>query len=147
MGTRSHIGLVDENKNVKFIYCHWDGYPTYNGVLLNTQYQDEDKIKALLAMGDVSSLGANPITKEDWNELSDEQKGEHTNIGFRVLTLSYGNWRDEVCPARQCTLEEFVKQDKESWIEYKYYFEEGVWHCINHMGMEVEIPDKLDEGE
>lgn len=144
MGTRSHIGLVDENKNVTYVYCHWDGYPSYNGVLLSTQYQDVDKIKALLAMGDVSSLGANPITKEDWNKLSDEQKGEHTEIGFRVLTLSYGNWRDEVCPARQCTLEEFIKQDKDSWIEYKYYFENGVWQCINPMGMEVEIPN---EGE
>lgn len=144
MGTRSHIGLVDENKNVTYVYCHWDGYPNYNGVVLNKFYQDENKIKSLMAMGDISSLGANTIAKEDWNKLSDEQKGEHTEIGFRVLTLSYGNWRDEVCPAKQCTLEEFVKHNEDSWIEYKYYFENGVWHCINFMGMEVEIPN---EGE
>ena len=142
MGTRSHIGLVDENKNVKFIYCHWDGYPNYNGLLLNKFYKDENKIKDLLAMGDISSLGANAIAKEVWVMMSQEEQGEHSEEGFRVHTLSYGNWRDEVCPAGQCTLEEFVKQDEESWIEYKYYFEEGEWHCINPRGREVEIPNE-----
>ena len=142
MGTRSHIGLVDENKNVKFIYCHWDGYPNYNGLLLNKFYKDENKIKDLLAMGDISSLGANTIAKEVWVTMSQEEQGEHNEEGFRIHTLSYDNWRDEVCPARQCTLEEFVKQDGDSWIAYKYYFEDGVWHCINPRGREVEIPNE-----
>ena len=34
MSTRSHIGIKIGDK-VKYIYCHSDGYLSYNGVYLN----------------------------------------------------------------------------------------------------------------
>ena len=34
MSTRSRIGLQLANGSVLSVYCHWDGYPEFNGVKL-----------------------------------------------------------------------------------------------------------------
>ena len=57
MGTRSNIGIQNEDGSVLGIYCHWDGYPSNNGVLLRDNYTTAESVKALLAEGDMSSLG------------------------------------------------------------------------------------------
>lgn len=57
MSTRSAIA-IQETKNgpVRHIYCHYDGYPSHNGKILNEHYRDPAKVKELLALGDMSSL-------------------------------------------------------------------------------------------
>lgn len=57
MATRSGIA-ISHNGLIKAIYCHWDGYLENNGRILNQYYQDTDKINKLVALGDLSSLGA-----------------------------------------------------------------------------------------
>jgi len=56
MATRSRIGMELENGVIKSVYCHWDGYPSHNGKILFEHYQDPEKIKALIDLGDLSSL-------------------------------------------------------------------------------------------
>jgi hypothetical protein len=56
MATRSRIGMELENGTIKSIYCHWDGYPSHNGRILLDHYQDVEKVKALIELGDISSL-------------------------------------------------------------------------------------------
>jgi len=41
---------------VSAIYCHWDGYPEYNGKILKECYSDKDKLQQLLELGDISAL-------------------------------------------------------------------------------------------
>lgn len=69
MGTRSDIiALVSKSPEVwARIYCHWDGYPEHNGAILFSQYQDPKKIKALMALGDLSSLGPQIGKKHDFD--------------------------------------------------------------------------------
>ena len=55
MGTRSRIGVMHGDK-VKSVYCHWDGYPEYNGVVLKENYQTQEKVEQLIALGSISSL-------------------------------------------------------------------------------------------
>ena len=55
MATRSIIAKLDE-KGVEAIYCHYDGYLSNNGKILDQHYADEDKVNELLAGGDISSL-------------------------------------------------------------------------------------------
>ena len=55
MATRSVIAKLDD-KGVKAIYCHSDGYLGYNGKMLDQHYANEDKVDELLAQGDCSSL-------------------------------------------------------------------------------------------
>jgi hypothetical protein len=38
------------------IYCHWDGYLSNNGEILQTHYQDRAKVLALMLLGDISGL-------------------------------------------------------------------------------------------
>ena len=40
MGTRSKIGILRRDGTVDHIYCHWDGYPEHNGVILFNDYSN-----------------------------------------------------------------------------------------------------------
>jgi hypothetical protein len=57
MGTRSRIGIENEDGSVTSIYCHFDGYLSHVGRILHTSYTTEEKIRALMGLGDLSSLG------------------------------------------------------------------------------------------
>ena len=57
MATRSYIGKLGPNNTVSYIYCHWDGYPSHNGAILQEHYNTPEQVDALLALGDMSSLG------------------------------------------------------------------------------------------
>lgn len=57
MSTRSNIGMVSKDgKSAQVIYCHSDGYPSYNGKILLEHYQDEKKIKQLIKLGTFLTL-------------------------------------------------------------------------------------------
>jgi hypothetical protein len=60
MSTNSRIGILEPDGSVTSIYCHWDGYPDHNGRILLYYYEDEAKIRTLLAQGDRSCLGQEP---------------------------------------------------------------------------------------
>lgn len=57
MGTRSTIALEFADGSVGQVYCHWDGYLSYNGKILFENYQDPFKLQKLIDHGDLSSLG------------------------------------------------------------------------------------------
>ena len=58
MSARSTIAIL-ENDTIKSIYCHWDGYLTSVGRTLFHHYSDPAKVRALITLGDISSLGPN----------------------------------------------------------------------------------------
>ena len=58
MGTHAHIGYIEKGK-IHYIYCHYDGYKSWVGRILQESYTDPEKIKQLIALGDISSLGPN----------------------------------------------------------------------------------------
>lgn len=60
MATRSLIGRETDSGKVKYIYCHWDGYPDWAGKILANYYQMPEQVDHLLSLGDLSSLG--PVT-------------------------------------------------------------------------------------
>lgn len=57
MGTRSTIALEFADGTVQQVYCHWDGYLENNGAILAEHYSDPYKLRDLIDMGDMSSLG------------------------------------------------------------------------------------------
>lgn len=57
MSTRSNITLIKSNNTAEQIFCHWDGYPSWNGVILFLAYNTEATVNSLIRGGDVSSLG------------------------------------------------------------------------------------------
>lgn len=145
MSTRSLIGLVKGNK-VEFIYCHNDGYVEYNGVMLKIYYQSEDKVQALIDMCDISSLGANVVSNEEWAKMTPEEHSRLGEHGTRYYTMSYNNWRNEGTTKHECTLAQYLGNDiMEGWgVDYAYHFVNGEWHCRNWRGEEKAIPNMED---
>jgi hypothetical protein len=56
MATRSNIGIRETDGTVKTIYSHWDGYPQHVGRILLAHYRDEESVRALIDLGDISEL-------------------------------------------------------------------------------------------
>ncbi len=65
MATRSRIGIEKEDGTVESIYCHWDGYPSNNGVILQENYQDREKVEELISLGGISALRMRVKPNED----------------------------------------------------------------------------------
>ena len=59
MATVSTIGLENNDGSVKYIYCHWDGYPEPVGVggMLFEHYNSRELIEEMMEGGPLSSLG------------------------------------------------------------------------------------------
>lgn len=60
MATRSFIRMELPTGEKRSIYCHYDGYPSHNGAILAKYYNTTEKVKELLALGDLSVLGPKP---------------------------------------------------------------------------------------
>lgn len=56
MSTNCRIGLINTDGSVDSIYCHNDGYPAHQIPVLKTYYNSAKRVKALLALGDISCL-------------------------------------------------------------------------------------------
>ena len=123
MATRSHIGKQLPNGNIKFIYCHFDGYPEHNGEILKEHYTDEAKIDQLLELGDLSTLGPEIGEKQDFNGCKSHDKN---------WCLAYGRDRgEEDTKAREGSTDDFLGQI------YNYLFKDGKWHCYMENGREL----------
>lgn len=57
MSVRAHIGILQEDGSVDVIYCHGGGAPNLTGSILLRHYRGKRKVRALIELGDISSLG------------------------------------------------------------------------------------------
>jgi len=129
MGTRSRIGVMHGNK-VKSIYCHWDGYLSHNGRLLQDHY-DSARANHLVAMGDMSSLGrvigeAHPFSPH----TSAEDAALYEHAKDQGYCTFYARDRGETGTEFRVahTFEEFVEQADGCGAEYYYIMKDGVWY-------------------
>jgi hypothetical protein len=134
MATRSLIGKLNSDGTVTCIYCHWDGYPSHNGVLLQEYWDTPFKVDQLLALGDLSSLGSEIGEQQDFNGSRN-----------RDWCMAYGRDRNQSnTGAKTVSREDFFGDG--DYIDYFYlYNEDFEWECY-HSGMEepyqVEIPSE-----
>lgn len=70
MATRSHIGILNENGDFEFVYCHRDGYLAYNGAKLLDKFQTLEQVQELIAKGDFTSLEDSIEDIEYFNDLN-----------------------------------------------------------------------------
>jgi hypothetical protein len=121
MSTRSLIA-VQRGEEFDSIYCHNDGYPSGVGRKLFNYYQDLAKIDQLIALGDISSLGAEIGTKHDFNRPPDD------------VVNAYGRDRGEKdIEARHAkSLKELFQHADGSDCEYVYLFKDGAWNVTGH---------------
>ena len=99
MGSRSYIGQLRDDGKVEFVYCHSGAYMEDNGEILLEDYTEADKVKALIAGGDMSYIGNG----------DDSYLG---GAGSKVSTMP---------------LSKFLEY-KDINIESLFLFKEGQWH-------------------
>jgi hypothetical protein len=130
MATRSRIGIQLDDESILSVYCHWDGYPQFNGVKLVEHFNSRDAVTELIDGGDISAL---------W-----------TNLGWNNETLPetgplYYSGRGEDCPPRlDANKYDYLAEGE----EYAYiYTLNNEWVCYNRYQFEdnrmpevVEIP-------
>lgn len=116
MGTRSLISM-ETNGELKAIYCHYDGYKEGVGQTLFEHYQDEQKVRELVSLGDMSVL-----------EKSIECPEGHS-FGTQIdgYSVFYGRDRGEVGVEAKTYGAEFllVNFAHRSGIEYLYKYVVG----------------------
>ena len=97
MATRSTIALEFADGTVGKVYCHWDGYLDNNGKLLLNNYSDPFKLRDLIDLGDISSLGPNIGDKHDFDSPFKYGTPEYEADmdARRQITTFYGRDRGE----------------------------------------------------
>jgi hypothetical protein len=113
MSTRCTLAIKNLDNTYTSIYCHFDGYPEFQLPMLNTHYQDETKVRALMALGNLSILQPELGTKHNFNWIVE---GECTFYG-----------RDRGESGNEAVTSDFARlsQIRE---EYLYIFENGLWN-------------------
>lgn len=71
MSTRSVIAIRNTAKDFDIIYCHWDGHPKHNGVMLKTHFNTLEKARELIACGNMSCLGAGLEDSSSYKDRGD----------------------------------------------------------------------------
>jgi hypothetical protein len=114
MGTRSSISIRNADGSYTGIYCHWDGYLSHNGRILQEHYTNEAKIRQLMELGSISSLGA---------EIGEQHDFRNPPEG---VCTAYGRDRGEqdVGAVTRSTLDGLLNQISQ---EYDYVWEDGAW--------------------
>ena len=144
MSTRSRIGIVNKDGKVVSIYCHSDGYPSYNGNILRKHYKSERKVRELIGLGDISVLDRkiSPDPKggrvRDYDHFprTKPANGRHSfdyDVGRQIgVTLAYHRDRGDCwrhCQQRvDPNAEAFVGGDVEEW---GYLFKDGKWFYVD----------------
>jgi hypothetical protein len=122
--------------NVKSIYCHWDGYLSFNGQVLQNHY-DSAKANNLVALGDLSSLRAEIGEKHAFSkfDLPKEEVEEFETLTENWCTF-YGRDRGEKDTEWKVatTFDQFLEQCYNSGAEYYYIMKDGVWYCGDTYG-------------
>ena len=116
MGTRSRIGIQLKGNSVLSVYCHYDGYPEFNGRVLRDNYDTVEKVRNLIDGGDMSCTWTNA----GWNNETLPESGP-------LHYTSRGESIDMNAPRLDKDVEEFFTNNE----EYSYIFTSAGWVCYD----------------
>ena len=118
MGTRSFIIQQyhrAKQTHYRGIYCHWDGYPSNNGKILQQHYSKPTKLSCLIGLGDISSL--QPLVERD-------RTGKPHTIAYHRDRVE---GRAPTSAAESAHLPRLLQVARESGCEYVYLFDGEYW--------------------
>lgn len=126
MSTSCLIGVKVGDK-IESIRCHWDGYPRGKnsvGEILKTHYSDLDKIASLMALGDISSLGYEPVEDLDgWNPAV--FSCDHTKcVAYRT------RGETDIEKRVSDTQKAYAELASHSDVNFVYLYKDGEWHMM-----------------
>jgi hypothetical protein len=119
MGTPCIIGYQDpDTKQFHTIRCNYDGYLDSAGQTLLKHYQDFNKIKELVALGDISEL-EEKVTPDPGIPHSYDSPAKN-------VTVAYHRDRGEDKEETATVIAD--KWDKDDREHYNYCYQNGQWH-------------------
>ena len=138
MGTRSAIGYKTQEGKIRAVYCHWDGYVSNNGKILQENYQAAYKIARLIEQGDMSSLAAEP--------MPDPSKPHTFGNAQEGVVAYYGRDRGETgCDTKEfANVDEFETEMSHMGCEYFYVFNGKEWIVSKGTGVFDRVEDLLE---
>jgi hypothetical protein len=112
MSTRSRIGIVNSDKTVSSIYCHFDGYPQGNGQTLLNHFTTKHQVQKLIDLGDISFL----------RRSTEAPAGHRFADAMPECTVAYGRDRGETNTEaiNHDSIQSFFESDFE---EFGYIFD------------------------
>jgi hypothetical protein len=126
------------SKDVRAVYCHWDGYLEHNGSILHKHYSQSPKVNNLIALGGLSSLRAEIGEKHTFSRLDSTLPEEEYERLYGNMCTFYARDRGETGQEFQVfpTLKQAEDYFEGSWCEYFYVFkyskaddyQSGEWH-------------------
>ena len=131
MATRSTIALEFADGTVGKVYCHWDGYLDHNGRILFDNYQDPFKLRDLIDLGDISSLGPNIGDKHSFDSPFKYGTPEYNADmdARREITTFYGRDRGETGTGAQRFKDYADYRKNAQFEEYNYILRrDGNWY-------------------
>lgn len=136
MGTRSTIALEFADGTVQQVYCHWDGYLSHNGKILQEHYSDPFKLRDLIDLGDMSSLGERIGTQHAFDKAP---QGE--------CTFYLRDRKEQGCKAKLfMDYEDYV--DNHQYEEYEYILRQvdgkAVWFVADHSDRYVPLAEAFE---
>ena len=124
MATRAIIAKLDD-KGVKAIYNHSDGYLEHAGRILAEHYKDENKVDELLAQGDVSIIDENIGVKIDFNDYKTRYANKQCKFYMRDRGEKYKQ-------AEQLKDEnELIEFSNNCDVDFIYMFAYGYWYVYD----------------
>lgn len=123
MSTRSIIAIKNSDGTYKSVYCHSDGYPSYNGRMLKTYYNTEAQARALISLGGIS------IIKERLAPNPGERHGFEYDERAEGVTVAYHRDRKEPLEIYNYNLfGQVVEAAKDCCAAFVYLFKDGKWY-------------------
>lgn len=121
MATRSFIGILNQDSTVNYIYCHFDGYPSYMLPMLTHNYNTEEEVRELLGLGDISVL--KPLVSPP----EGEEHSFHNPHPF--TTIAYHRDRGDYLLEKSTISESLYSRQLlgNNGIDYGYLFKDGEW--------------------
>ena len=121
MSTRSRIAIVTPSGYLS-AYCHRDGYPSGVGRDLLEHYHDDDKVKQLIDLGSLSSVGPE-IGGPGPQDFDDYELRKHQCYAYMRDRLDV----DGCKPAKHRSFKSLVKLARDSDGEYLYLWTGDRW--------------------
>jgi hypothetical protein len=102
MGTRSNIAYKKSDGKIVSMYCHYDGYPEHNGVILSEHYNTKEKARGLVDNGYQSGL-EETVEKSNLRRVHEDPPTTYHSFHAFIMDINFD-------------------------IEYVYLFKDGAWY-------------------
>ena len=130
MGTRCAIGITNRYGSVDAAFCARDGYPEGVGRKLLEHYHDPARIRAMIALGALNSLGNSPDDPRSYQDLpplgpDDDLSTSFQDIENHCFTLP--GRTDLYVGLQAATAAEFPQIATDQGLDFAYLYHDSQW--------------------